>query len=88
LKVARTLSQYRIKEIAVTIGGAAVAMNGSDDPVGIHGHRWLVARVATIAGGTTEMQRNAISERILGLPREPAADVDTPFREVLARRQR
>jgi hypothetical protein len=28
------------------------------------------------------MQRNLISERLLGMPREPAADRDVPFREI------
>lgn len=32
---------------------------------------FLNARSSTIGGGTTEMQRNAIAERILGLPRDP-----------------
>lgn len=33
----------------------------------------------SIGGGTTEMARNAISEQMLGMPREPAADRGVPF---------
>jgi alkylation response protein AidB-like acyl-CoA dehydrogenase len=84
----RTLSKYRFKEIALEVGGMNVVLGGPEDEVGGHGHRWLVARVGTIAGGSSEMQRNAISERVLGMPRDPSPDTQLPFREVLAKRRR
>lgn len=47
------------------------------------GTEWLGSRGGTLAGGSNEMQRNIVSERLLGLPREPSFDRDLPFNEVL-----
>jgi alkylation response protein AidB-like acyl-CoA dehydrogenase len=46
------------------------------------GTDFLMRQTACIGGGTTEMARNVVSERVLGMPREPAMDRDVPFRDV------
>ncbi|MGB9250403.1 MAG: acyl-CoA dehydrogenase, partial [Mycobacterium sp.] len=57
----------RVAELALRIADQAILVGEEPEVV----HDFLFSRCLTIAGGTSEIVRNLIAERILGLPRDP-----------------
>jgi alkylation response protein AidB-like acyl-CoA dehydrogenase len=67
-KLFGTEHAQRVAQLGMQLAGPAVLAGAEPTAV----HDYLYSRCLTIAGGTSEIVRNLISERILGLPREPA----------------
>ena len=80
-KLAGALLARRTSDLGIAIAG--VGGQAWEDP---RDARWalsvLSAPASRIAGGTDEVQRNIIGERVLGLPKEPQIDRDIPFKEL------
>ncbi len=65
-------THQRLQELAMEIQGPyAQLVKGSDWAVedGLWQHAFLRSRANSIEGGTTEIQKNIIGERVLGLPK-------------------
>jgi alkylation response protein AidB-like acyl-CoA dehydrogenase len=68
-------------DMAVEIAGSGIGAWTHDNDFN-WGEAYLNRQGGSLGGGSTEMARNIISERVLGMPREYAADRDRPFDEV------
>jgi alkylation response protein AidB-like acyl-CoA dehydrogenase len=82
-KLAGALLSRRSSDLGIAIAGAGGQAWLPDDR---KGPRWAMSVLSSpssrIAGGTDEIQRNIIGERVLALPKEPQVDRDQPFREL------
>jgi len=69
--------EQHVHELALDIGGgSSIFERGAPDAPydGKWALGWLRTRASTIGGGTSEIQRNILAERVLGMPRDPWAD--------------
>ena len=82
-KIAMSRILHETARVQTEIVGVESMLAGPDNPVGdAVTFRALNAYFTSIGGGTDQIQRNIIGERVLGLPKEPDPYRDAPFRDL------
>jgi len=72
-----------VRDLGPELLGPEAMITGSDTTGGgVVQELVLFAPAPSIYGGSDEIQKNIIGERVLGLPKEPGPDKSTPFREL------
>jgi alkylation response protein AidB-like acyl-CoA dehydrogenase len=83
LKLAFSQHAARTGDLVMRMLGAEATLYGDD---ALDRARWqdyfLNQFNVRIGGGTDEVQRNGIAERVLGLPRDPMSDRDIPWKDL------
>ena len=73
----------RLQDLAVDVlGTSGTAWSRADEQTGATIRGFLRSRANTIEGGTSEIMRNILGDRVLGLPKEPSVDRDLPWKDV------
>jgi alkylation response protein AidB-like acyl-CoA dehydrogenase len=71
------------RDLGLEILGAKGMLHGEDAPMGgMLQEMAIFAPAVSIYGGSDEVQKNIIGERVLGLPKEPSDDKTVPFKDL------
>ena len=71
------------RDLGLEILGAKGMLHGEDAPMGgMLQEMAIFAPAVSIYGGSDEVQKNIIGERVLGLPKEPSDDRTVPFKDL------
>ena len=81
-KLMWTEGMRRTSDVISRVLGPALIADTGEWGTFAWGEHVLGAPGYRIAGGSDEVQRNIIGERVLGLPAEPRVDKDVPFKDV------
>jgi len=87
LKLGMGIDSPENADLGLAAAGADGVVWSGNDAGGSVVDNWLRVRGISIAGGSNEIQRNIVSERLLGLPREPGDDKSVPFNTLLNMRK-
>ena len=81
VKLNQALLAERRAQVALDIAGPESVVWTGDGGDRLS-QEFLASRVLALGGGTNEIQRNIVGERVLGLTREPEVDRTVPFKDI------